>query len=67
MNDELLRVEEGRQRIRAGRTKFYDLVKQGKIVTCKVGGSTFVKLSELNRFIDSLPTSASMQVMQSAR
>lgn len=38
-----------------GRTKFYQLLKDGALSAVKIGNKTFVKHEELERFIDNLP------------
>ena len=40
-----------------GRTKFYELIKQGKIVPRKVGKRTLVIRDELIEFLNNLPKS----------
>ena len=38
-----------------GKTKFYEVVKEGRIRTCKDGRKTLVPAVEIDRYIDSLP------------
>ena len=37
-----------------GRSKFYELVKEGKITPTKIGRRTFFSAAELERFVASL-------------
>ena len=51
MTDTLLTVDEARTQIRCGRTKLYGLIDKGKIRIVKVGGSTLIRQSELERYV----------------
>jgi excisionase family DNA binding protein len=51
---EFLTVPEFCQAMRFGKTMFYDLVKQKKISTIKLGRKTLVRKSELDAFASSL-------------
>ena len=39
-----------------GRTKFYELVAERRITPVKLGRRTLIKVSDLQGFIDALPT-----------
>ena len=49
-------VEETLARLGIGRTSFYDLANRGAIEVVKLGNRTFVRESELHRFMAELPT-----------
>jgi excisionase family DNA binding protein len=54
----LVKVPEARRRTGTSHTKFYSLVKDGKIAIVKIGRSTRVRSDELERFILSLTDKA---------
>lgn len=39
-----------------GRSKLYELIKNGVIIAKKSGGRTIITVAELRRFVDALPT-----------
>lgn len=53
--DKLYSVKEAKALIGAQHTKFYALVAAGKIAIVKNGGRSFVRESEIKRFLDNLP------------
>lgn len=38
-----------------GRSKFYELIREGRITTKKSGSRTLITVAELKRFVDDLP------------
>lgn len=52
----LLTVSEVTARLRLSRSTFYNLVKDGRLRTCKVRNATRIRSDVLEEFIASLPT-----------
>ena len=52
----LFSVKEFCERVGVGRTTFYQEVKAGRIKAKKMGRSTLIPKSELERFIEELPS-----------
>lgn len=50
----LLTIDEARAELRCGRSKFYELVKQGKIRLRKLGRNSFVTRADLDQFLADL-------------
>lgn len=48
-------VEDARQQLNCGRTKFYELLKSGELEARKIGRRTLITDEALGRFITSLP------------
>lgn len=51
----LVTIPEACAAIKIGRTKFYQLLNSEKIRAVKIGKKTLIPISELEKFIDSLP------------
>ncbi|WP_373505992.1 helix-turn-helix domain-containing protein [Aestuariivirga sp.] len=52
----LISVEEACQLLNAGRTTFYQAVGSGRLKVRKLGRRTVVEMTELRRYVDTLPT-----------
>jgi excisionase family DNA binding protein len=52
----LLSVEEAAAQIRVGRARMFDLIRRGKVVSVKVGGSRRVPYDSLRAYVDQLIT-----------
>lgn len=54
-NDALLDKEEARKVLgNIGNTKFYQLLSSGQLSGCKIGRRTFIRRSDLNKYISGL-------------
>lgn len=49
------RVEDAAEQISVGRTTIYALIKDGQIVTRKLGRLTLIRHNELEKLLDALP------------
>ena len=52
----LLSVEEAAAQIRIGRARMFELIRRGKVVSVKVGGSRRVPYDSLRAYVDQLIT-----------
>lgn len=59
--DRLVPILEGFMLIGLGRTKGYSEIAKGRLAVVRNGSRTFVRASELRRYIDSLPGSSSQK------
>lgn len=48
-------VREASAYVRVSRSRFYELLKEGKIRARKLGARTLIERQELDRFLDGLP------------
>jgi excisionase family DNA binding protein len=53
--DQLIGVDDACKLLSIKRSNFYKMVRDGKLAAKKQGLKTFVRASELNRYIDTLP------------
>lgn len=51
----LYSVNEALQYLNIGRTYFYQLLSERRIIAVKIGKRTFVSSDEINKFISNLP------------
>ena len=58
---QLVSVDEAVRALHIGRTKFYELVADKYITPVKLGRRTLIKASDLQAFIESLPTAGGAQ------
>ncbi len=57
MSEKLVyRPREAQESLGIRNTKFWQLVKEGKLETRKLGGATVVPAESLRRFVESLPS-----------
>ncbi|GLY48037.1 MULTISPECIES: helix-turn-helix domain-containing protein [Lentzea] len=54
MNDIAYRVEEVARALRVGRTKVFDLIRAGELVSVKIGGSRRVPASSVQAYLSRL-------------
>lgn len=54
MNDMAYRVEEVARALRVGRTKVFDLIRAGELVSIKIGGSRRVPVSSVQAYLSRL-------------
>lgn len=54
MNDIAYRVEEVARALRVGRTKVFDLIRAGELVSIKIGGSRRVPASSVQAYLSRL-------------
>ncbi|NGY61636.1 helix-turn-helix domain-containing protein [Lentzea sp. NEAU-D13] len=54
MNDMAYRVEEVARALRVGRTKVFDLIRAGELVSIKIGGSRRVPASSVQAYLSRL-------------
>ncbi|MEU5690933.1 helix-turn-helix domain-containing protein [Actinosynnema sp. NPDC020468] len=54
MNDMVYRVEEVARALRIGRTKVFDLIRSGELVSVKIGGSRRVPVSSVRDYLSRL-------------
>lgn len=52
----LLSVEEGAAQLRIGRSRMFDLIRRGKVLSVKVGGSRRIPYDSLKAYVDQLVT-----------
>ncbi len=52
----LLSVEEGAAQLRIGRSRMFDLIRRGKVLSVKVGGSRRILYDSLRAYVDQLVT-----------
>ena len=57
MNELAVDVLEAARRLSLGRTRFLELLKDGSIPSCLIGGRRVVRTSDLERYVASLPVS----------
>jgi excisionase family DNA binding protein len=50
----LLSVEEGAAQLRIGRSRMFDLIRRGKVLSVKVGGSRRIPYDSLKAYVDEL-------------
>ena len=50
--------EEAARALRIGRSKVYDLIRSGALVSVKIGGSRRIPVEALRRYVQSLTTAA---------
>jgi excisionase family DNA binding protein len=55
---EAVSISEACAVIGIGRTKLYQAIKEGRLVACKIGNRTVIRLADLRAFIASLPSAA---------
>ncbi|MEV6711902.1 helix-turn-helix domain-containing protein [Lentzea sp. NPDC051208] len=58
MNDIAYRVEEVARALRVGRTKVFDLIRAGELVSVKIGGSRRVPASSVQAYLSRLISEA---------
>ena len=54
MDDMVYRVEEVARALRVGRTKVFDLIRAGELVSIKIGGSRRVPASSVQAYLSRL-------------
>lgn len=54
MKDMLYRVEEVARALRVGRTKVFDLIRAGELISVKIGGSRRVPASSVHEYLSRL-------------
>lgn len=52
----LLSVEEGAAQLRIGRSRMFELIRLGKVLSVKVGGSRRIPYDSLKAYVDQLIT-----------
>ena len=52
----LLSVEEGAAQLRIGRSRMFDLIRRGEVLSVKVGGSRRIPYDSLRAYVDRLPS-----------
>lgn len=52
----LLSVEEGAAQLRIGRSRMFELIRLGKVLSVKVGGSRRIPYDSLKAYVDQLVT-----------
>jgi excisionase family DNA binding protein len=55
----LLSVEEGAAQLRIGRSRMFDLIRRGEVLSVKVGGSRRIPYDSLRAYVDRLAGQAS--------
>ncbi len=55
----LLSVEEGAAQLRIGRSRMFDLIRRGEVLSVKVGGSRRIPYDSLRAYVDRLAEQAS--------
>jgi excisionase family DNA binding protein len=55
----LLSVEEGAAQLRIGRSRMFDLIRRGEVLSVKVGGSRRIPYDSLQAYVDRLTEEAS--------
>jgi excisionase family DNA binding protein len=55
----LLSVEEGAAQLRIGRSRMFDLIRRGEVLSVKVGGSRRIPYDSLKAYVDRLTEQAS--------
>jgi excisionase family DNA binding protein len=50
----LLSVEEGAAQLRIGRSRMFDLIRRGEVLSVKVGGSRRIPYDSLRAYVDKL-------------
>jgi excisionase family DNA binding protein len=50
----LLSVEEAAAQLRIGRSRMFDLIRRGKVLSVKVGGSRRIPYDSLQAYVDEL-------------
>jgi hypothetical protein len=55
IDDCLVPLSAALSRLGVGRTKGYQIIANGELHACKIGGRTFVRASEIARFIENVP------------
>ena len=53
----LMKIEPACRYLDVGRSKLYELIREGKLDAVKIGKSARVTTASLKRFVESLPTS----------
>jgi excisionase family DNA binding protein len=53
----LLKPEEAAEQLRVGRPKVYELIREGKLRSVKIGGSRRIPYDALTEYVESLTTS----------
>jgi len=51
----MLKPEEVAEELRIGRTRVFELIKSGALVSVKIGNSRLVRAADLAAYVDSLP------------
>ena len=54
----LLSVEEGAAQLRIGRSRMFDLIRRGEVLSVKVGGSRRIPYDSLRAYVDRLTEQA---------
>jgi excisionase family DNA binding protein len=54
MNDMLYRVEEVAQALKVGRTKVFDLIRSGELISVKIGGSRRIPAESVQQYVSQL-------------
>jgi excisionase family DNA binding protein len=54
----LMKIERACRHLDVGRSKLYELIREGKLDAVKIGKSARVTTASLKRFVGSLPSSA---------
>jgi excisionase family DNA binding protein len=52
MSDELLKISEASERLRLGRSLFYDLLRRGEIRSISIGRARRIPVSAIREFIE---------------
>ncbi|HUN01049.1 MAG TPA: helix-turn-helix domain-containing protein [Halothiobacillus sp.] len=58
----LYRPREAQETLGIGNTKFYALIKEGKLETRRIGRATVVTAESLRAFIENLPTTSAAKM-----
>jgi excisionase family DNA binding protein len=54
MNDMLYRVEEVAQALKVGRSKVFDLIRSGELMSVKIGGSRRIPAESVQQYVSRL-------------